>query len=93
MRDGGAISDRPDEVDRTVEMRRKNAEEMPRTRIAGMVMRRPEEDPRLRVERALRDAKAIIEAGEVLRRDWPPSAQPAQVGKLLEFAGRRGGRS
>lgn len=67
--------------------------EMPRTRIAGMVMRRPEEDPRRTVERALRDAKAIIEAGEVLRRDWPPSTQPAQVGELLEFAGRRGGRS
>jgi hypothetical protein len=57
-----------------------------------MVMRRPEEDPRRVVERALRDAKAIIETGEVTRKDWPPSAQPAQVGKLLEFAGRRGGR-
>lgn len=66
--------------------------ELPRTSIAGMVMRRPEEDPRLMVERALRDAKAIIETGEVLRKDWPPSAQPAQVGELLEFAGRRGGR-
>jgi hypothetical protein len=34
----------------------------------------------------------MIEAGEVLRPDWPPSAQPAPAGKLLEFAGRRGGR-
>lgn len=67
--------------------------QLPRTRIAGMVTRRPEEDPRRMVERALRDAKAIIETGEVLRRDWPPSAQPVQGGKLLEFAGRRGGRS
>lgn len=66
--------------------------EVPRTRIAGMVTRRSEEDPRHMVEQALRDAKAIIEAGEILRRDWPPAAQPAQVGKLLEFAGRRGGR-
>jgi hypothetical protein len=67
--------------------------ELPRTKIAGMVTRRPEEDPRQIVEKALREAKSMIEAGEVLRPDWPVSAQPAQVGKLLEFAGRRGGRS
>jgi hypothetical protein len=66
--------------------------DLPRTRISGMVDRRPEEDPRHMVERALRDAKAMIEAGEVIRPDWPPSTQPAQVGDLLEFAGRRGGR-
>jgi hypothetical protein len=45
------------------------------------------------VEEALHQAKSMIETGEVLRPDWPPSTQPAQVGKLLEFAGRRGGRS
>jgi hypothetical protein len=66
--------------------------ELPRTKIAGMVTRRPEDDPRQIVEKALREAKSMIEAGEVLRPDWPVSAQPAQVGKLLEFAGRRGGR-
>jgi hypothetical protein len=64
--------------------------ELPRTRMAGMLMRRTGEDPRRMVERALRDAKAIIEAGEVVRPDRPASAQ---AGKLLEFAGRRGGRS
>jgi hypothetical protein len=58
-----------------------------------MVNRRPEEDPRRMVEEALHQAKSMIETGEVLRPDWPPSTQPAQVGKLLEFAGRRGGRS
>ncbi|HZE30166.1 MAG TPA: hypothetical protein VE198_01870 [Actinoallomurus sp.] len=66
--------------------------ELPRTKIVGMVNRWPEEDPRRMVEVALRQAKSMIETGEVLRPDWPPSAQPAQVGKLLEFAGRRGGR-
>jgi hypothetical protein len=65
---------------------------LPRMKVAGMVARRPAEDPRRMVEQALRDAKAMIEAGEVVRPDWPPSAQAAQVGKLLEFAGRRGGR-
>jgi hypothetical protein len=67
--------------------------EYPRARIAGMVMRRSEEDPRLMVEEALREAKAMIEAGEAIRPDWPPVAQPVPSGKLLEFAGRRGGRS
>jgi hypothetical protein len=67
--------------------------ELPRTKIVGMVNRRPEEDPRRMVEEALHQAKSMIETGEVLRPDWPPSTQPAQVGKLLEFAGRRGGRS
>jgi hypothetical protein len=66
--------------------------DLPRTRIAGMVARRPEENPRRMVEQALREAKAMIEAGEALRPDWPPTAVPAPVGKLLEFAGRRGGR-
>jgi len=65
--------------------------DLPRTRVHGMVDRRLEEDPRLMVERALREAKAMIEAGEVIRPDWP-ATQPAQVGDLLEFAGRRGGR-
>jgi hypothetical protein len=66
--------------------------DVPRTKIAGMVMRHPEENPRHMVEEALREAKAIIEAGEVVRPDWPPSVQPVQGGKLLDFAGRRGGR-
>jgi hypothetical protein len=67
--------------------------DLPRTTVSGMVDRRPAEDPRRVVERALREAKAMIEAGEVIRPDWPPSRQPApQAGDLLEFAGRRGGR-
>jgi hypothetical protein len=66
--------------------------EIPRTRVAGMVARHPEEDPRRMVEEALREAKSMIEAGEVVRGDWPPAGPPAQVAKLLEFAGRRGGR-
>ena len=66
--------------------------DLPRTKIVGMVARRAEEDPRRMVEQALRDAKAIIETGEVLRPDWPAMAQPAQGGELLEMAGRRGGR-
>jgi hypothetical protein len=66
--------------------------DLPRPKISGMVNRRPKEDPRHMVERALREAKAMIEAGEVLRPDWQPSAGPAQAGDLLELAGRRGGR-
>jgi hypothetical protein len=67
--------------------------EFPRGRIAGMMARRPTYDARLMVEEALREAKAIIEAEEVLRPDWPPAPQPTPTGKLLEFTARRGGRS
>jgi hypothetical protein len=62
-----------------------------RMRIAGMVARRPEQHPRHIVERALREAKSIIETGEVLRPDWPPAPERPPMGRLLEFAGHRGG--
>jgi len=59
---------------------------------AGLASRISGDDPRRTVRKALRHAKSLIETGEVLRPDWPPPAHPTPAGKLLELAGRRGGR-
>lgn len=48
-------------------------------------------DPRQPVRQALRDAKALIETGEVLKPDAPPTARPTPGGKLMELATRRAG--
>ncbi|MEZ3183114.1 hypothetical protein KYY02_31980 [Streptomyces pimonensis] len=48
-------------------------------------------DPRQELRRALRDAKALLEAGEVLRPDAPPTTRPTPGGKLIELLGRRSG--
>jgi hypothetical protein len=55
----------------------------------GVAARVAGEDPRQRVRQALRDAKAIIETGEVLKADPDPSAHPGPAGKLLQAATRR----
>lgn len=55
-------------------------------RVAG-------EDPRQRVRAALREAKQLIEAGEVLRVDPVPHGRrkPTPTGKLVEVATARAG--
>lgn len=49
------------------------------------------QDPRQELRRALRDAKALLEAGEVLRPDAPPTTRPTPGGKLVGLLGRRSG--
>ncbi|WND33675.1 hypothetical protein RI578_04940 [Streptomyces sp. BB1-1-1] len=49
------------------------------------------QDPRQELRRALRDAKALLEAGEVLRPDAPPTTRPTMGGKLVEVFTRRSG--
>ncbi|MEV6958945.1 hypothetical protein AB0M97_07025 [Streptomyces sp. NPDC051207] len=49
------------------------------------------QDPRQELRRALRDAKALLEAGEVLRPDAPPTTRPTPGGKLVEVLTRRSG--
>ncbi|MFF3349690.1 hypothetical protein [Streptomyces sp. NPDC002779] len=49
------------------------------------------QDPRQELRRALRDAKALLEAGEVLRPDTPPTTRPTPGGKLVEVLTRRSG--
>ncbi|MDG9724670.1 hypothetical protein [Streptomyces sp. DH41] len=49
------------------------------------------QDPRQELRRALRDAKSLLEAGEVLRPDAPPTTRPTPGGKLVELFTRRSG--
>ena len=48
-------------------------------------------DPRQRLRSALRDAKSLIETGEVLRPDTPPTTRTTVTGKVMEVATKRAG--
>lgn len=49
------------------------------------------DDPRAELRAALRDAKSLIEAGEVIQPDQPPATHPSPAGRILELATRRAG--
>jgi hypothetical protein len=49
------------------------------------------EDPRQELRLALRRAKALLEAGEILLPDSPPTTRPTPGGKLVELLTRRSG--
>ncbi|MFJ8692979.1 hypothetical protein [Streptomyces roseolilacinus] len=49
------------------------------------------EDPRQEVRTALREAKAILEAGEVMLPDAPPTTKETPVGKAIGLVARRSG--
>ncbi|QFZ18727.1 hypothetical protein [Saccharothrix syringae] len=44
------------------------------------------EDPRQRVRTALREAKSILEVGEIVRPDAPPTTHPGPAGRLVSKA-------
>ncbi|QEU86818.1 hypothetical protein [Streptomyces viridosporus] len=58
---------------------------------ASLPARLAGQDPRQELRRALRDAKALLEAGEVLRPEAPPTTRPTPGGKLIELFTRRSG--
>lgn len=60
------------------------AETSPPGRLAG-------EDSRQEVRTALREAKAILEAGEVMLPDAPPTTKGTPVGKAIGVVARRSG--
>jgi hypothetical protein len=62
-----------------------------RSALSSMVQRISGEDPRQQVRAALRDAKQLIEVGEVLRVDPMPHGKRTSTptGKLLELVTRR----
>ncbi len=47
------------------------------------------DDPRQDLRRALREAKALLEAGEVLQPDTPPTTHDTPGGKLIGLLSRR----
>jgi hypothetical protein len=48
-------------------------------------------DPRQDLRRALREAKALLETGEVMRADTPPTTHDTPGGKLVGLLSRRAG--
>ncbi|CAL9590782.1 hypothetical protein [Streptomyces sp. enrichment culture] len=49
------------------------------------------QDPRQEVRTALREAKAVLEAGEVMLPDAPPTTRNTPAGKVLDIVARRSG--
>jgi hypothetical protein len=62
--------------------------ERPSSVATGLASRIAGDDPRQRIRAALRTAKSMIEAGEVLRPD-EPTTHPTPTGKILDLAARR----
>ena len=62
--------------------------EQPSAVATGLASRIAGDDPRQQIRAALRDAKSLIEAGEVLRPD-EPTTHPTAAGKVLDLATRR----
>jgi hypothetical protein len=65
--------------------------EPPPAGMAGMLARLRGGDPRQELRSALRDTKSLIETGEVIRPDEPPTTHPTPTGKLLDLALSRAG--
>ncbi len=65
--------------------------QQPPVGTAGAVARLSGDDPRQRVRVALRDAKSLIETGEVLKPD-DPTDHPTPGGKLFDLATRMAGK-
>jgi hypothetical protein len=63
--------------------------EPPRRGIGGVLARVAGTDPRQDVRLALRQAKSLIETGEVLRAQTPPTTHSTLLGKPLDLAIRR----
>ena len=54
--------------------------------VRGFQARISGDDPRQSVRRALRETKQLLEVGEVLKPDTPPSTKPTPGGKLIGLA-------
>lgn len=62
-----------------------------RGRIAKAASRMAGGDPRRLVQAALREAKSLIETGEVLQPPMPPTTRRRRAGRLSELATQRAG--
>jgi hypothetical protein len=55
----------------------------------AVVARLAGEDPRQPIRLALREAKSILETGEMVRPDEPSTSRPTPMGKVLDVVTRR----
>ncbi|GAA3114164.1 hypothetical protein GCM10010466_01580 [Planomonospora alba] len=76
--------------DRGTELAARLLEEVPQG-ARGVAARLSGDDPRQEVRRALREAKSLLETGEVLRADEPSTNRPTVTGKIVDLAVRRAG--
>ncbi|MEV1155859.1 hypothetical protein AB0J27_10680 [Micromonospora chokoriensis] len=63
--------------------------------VAAAARRATGRDPEQAIRAALRESKQLIETGEVLHPDYPPTTEPTPMNKPLRMAtqqGRREGR-
>jgi hypothetical protein len=81
---------RPAPGDRGTEIHARLTEPVPGG-ARGVAARITGDDPRQPVREALREAKSLLETGEVLRADAPPSTHPTPAGKVLDLVTRRSG--
>lgn len=85
------ITVRPAPGDRGTELAAR-LRETPSAAETSLPSRLAGEDPRQEVRRALREAKSLLETGEVLRSDAPPTAREDTIGgRIVGAASRRSG--
>jgi len=89
--DRAEVTVRPAPGDRGTELGLR-LREPPPAGPAGLAARLSGDDPRRELRAALRDAKSLVETGEVLRPAEPPTTRPTLLGKPLELAIRRSGK-
>ncbi|KAA6223455.1 hypothetical protein CP973_17340 [Streptomyces albofaciens JCM 4342] len=65
--------------------------EAPSAAAASLPGRLAGQDPRQEVRTALREAKALLETGEVMRPDAPPTTRDTPAGRLVGLVTRRSG--
>ncbi|AJP05405.1 hypothetical protein TU94_32395 [Streptomyces cyaneogriseus subsp. noncyanogenus] len=85
------VRTRPAPGGRGTELAVRPAEREARERSSSVPARLSGQDPRQELRHALREAKAVLEAGEVLHADTPPTTRPTPAGKLLGLLNRRSG--
>jgi hypothetical protein len=89
--DKAEVTVRPAPGDRGTELGLR-LREPPPAGPAGLAARLSGDDPRRELRSALRDAKSLVETGEVIRPAEPPTTRQTLLGKPLELAIRRSGK-
>jgi hypothetical protein len=83
LRDRIDVKIRPAAGDKGTELAARLREPVP-SGMEGLAARLSGNDPRQEVRLALRQAKSLIETGEVLQPDKPGTTHPGPAGKLLQ---------